>query len=98
MAEQFQNYIGGKWVDCAARTTFEDRNPANRHDLVGLFPESDASDVDAAVAAANRAFRHWRLVPAPQRGEILYRVGVLLRQRKEDIARTMTREMGKILK
>jgi aldehyde dehydrogenase (NAD+) len=98
MAEQFQNYIDGKWVDCAARTTFEDRNPANRHDLVGLFPASDASDVDAAVAAANRAFRHWRLVPAPQRGEILYRVGVLLRQRKEDIARTMTREMGKILK
>ena len=97
MAEEYKNYIDGKWLAAEAKT-FENRNPANRNDLIGLFPASESSDVDAAVAAANRAFHDWRLVPAPQRGEILYRVGVLLRQRKEDIARTMTREMGKILK
>ncbi|MGH7843602.1 MAG: aldehyde dehydrogenase family protein [Candidatus Binatia bacterium] len=97
MAEEYKNYIDGKWLAAGANKTFENRNPADRNELVGLFPASDSDDVDAAVAAANRAFRHWRLVPAPQRGEILYRAGVLLRQRKEDIARTMTREMGKIL-
>ncbi|HWP59324.1 MAG TPA: aldehyde dehydrogenase family protein [Candidatus Acidoferrales bacterium] len=98
MAEEFYNYIGGKWVPARSGKTFENRNPANRHDLIGNFPASGAEDVDCAVAAASKAFREWRLVPAPQRGEILYRVGFLLRERKEEIARAMTREMGKILK
>src|SRR5207237_5845344 len=78
--------------------TFENRNPANRDDVIGLFPASTAEDGDAAVQAAKKAFAAWRLVPAPKRGELLYRVGELLRQYKEDIARGMTREMGKILK
>ena len=47
--------------------------------------------------AARAAYRHWRLVPAPKRGEILYRTGELLLRRKEDLARQMTREMGKVL-
>src|SRR5215813_11800880 len=96
MPEAFKNYINGKWV--TVENTFEDRNPADRRDLIGLFPASSAEDVNAAVAAAKSAYRSWCLVPAPQRGEILYRVGVLLRQRKEEIARLMTREMGKVLK
>jgi aldehyde dehydrogenase (NAD+) len=66
--------------------------------LLGLFPASGQEDIDDAVEAAQKAFGHWRLVPAPKRGEILYRVGELLRQHKEPIALTMTREMGKILK
>ena len=63
--------------------------------LIGLFASSGPEDVDAAVRAAKKAFAHWRLVPAPKRGEILYRVGDLLRKHKEEIARGMTREMGK---
>jgi acyl-CoA reductase-like NAD-dependent aldehyde dehydrogenase len=98
MTDLFKNYIDGKWVEAKARKTFENRNPAKRDDLIGLFPASSSEDVDAAVGAARRAFPNWRLVPAPKRGEILYRVGELLRRHKEEIARIMTREMGKILK
>src|SRR5918996_2208133 len=98
MADLFKNYIGGQWVEAKSRKTFENRNPAKRDDVIGLFPASSSEDVDAAVGAARRGFPNWRLVPAPKRGEILYRVGELLRKSKEEIARAMTREMGKILK
>ena len=97
MADQFKNHIDGKWLAASSGKTFENRNPANRNDLIGHFPASDTADVDAAVEAANKAFATWRLVPAPKRGELLYRVGELLRKNKEDIARGMTREMGKVL-
>jgi acyl-CoA reductase-like NAD-dependent aldehyde dehydrogenase len=98
MVEVFKNYIDGAWVDARSGKTFENRNPANRHDLIGLFPASTSEDVNGAVQAAKRAFAGWRLVPAPKRGEIIYRVGELLRKYKEEIARIETREMGKILK
>ena len=98
MADDFKNFISGEWRAASSLQTFENRNPANREDLIGLFPASTDKDVDAAVQAAKEAFSAWRLTPAPKRGELLYRVGELLRQYKEDIARAMTREMGKILK
>lgn len=98
MADRFLNYIDGKWRAANSGKTFENRNPAHRNDLIGLFPASDPDDVDASVTAAKEAFGKWRLVPAPKRGELLYRVADLLRARKEEIARTMTREMGKVLK
>jgi alpha-ketoglutaric semialdehyde dehydrogenase len=98
MSEVFKNYIDGKWLPAQAGQVIENRNPANRNDLIGLFPASDQDDVDAAVAAAKKAYAIWRLVPAPKRGELLYRVGELLRVHKEEIARIMTREMGKVLK
>lgn len=98
MSDRFKNYIDGKWVEAKNGRSFEDRNPANRNDVIGLFPASGAADADLAVRAAKQAFSQWRLVPAPKRSEILYRVGDLLRQRKDEIARSMTREMGKILK
>jgi aldehyde dehydrogenase (NAD+) len=97
MAGLYKNYIDGRWVEAKSGKTFENRNPANRHDLIGLFPASGLEDVDHAVNAAKKAFPKWRLVPAPKRGEILYRVGELLRQRKGEIARIITREMGKTL-
>ena len=98
MSEVFKNYIDGKWLPGQAGQVIENRNPANRDDLIGLFPASDHDDVDTAVAAAKKAFASWRLVPAPKRGELLYRVGELLKAHKEEIARIMTREMGKVLK
>ncbi|OGQ82125.1 MAG: aldehyde dehydrogenase [Deltaproteobacteria bacterium RIFCSPLOWO2_12_FULL_60_19] len=98
MAEIYKNYVDGKWVEAKSGGTFENRNPADRHDLLGLFPDSGPEDVDLAVGAAKKALPRWRLVPAPKRGEILFRVGEILRRRKEEIARVMTREMGKILK
>ena len=98
MADLFKNYIDGKWLEAASAKTFENRSPANRNDLIGRFPASAETDVDRAVQTATRAFASWRLVPAPKRGEFIYRAGELLRKSKEDIARSMTREMGKILK
>ena len=94
----YRNYIDGRWIEAVSGRTFENRNPADHRDLIGLFPDSGADDVDRAVRAARRALSSWRLVPAPKRGEIIFKIGEILKRRKEEIARAMTREMGKILK
>jgi aldehyde dehydrogenase (NAD+) len=96
-ARTWGNYIAGRWVGAASGRTFENRNPADRNDLIGRFADSSREDVEAAVAAAREAFARWRAVPAPKRGEILYRAAEILVRRKEDLARDMTREMGKVL-
>ena len=93
----YQNYIGGSWIDSSTGKTFENRNPADDRDVIGRFQLSDRTDVDAAVTAARRAFEGWRKLPAPRRAEILFQAGALLVQRKEELARDMTREMGKVL-
>jgi acyl-CoA reductase-like NAD-dependent aldehyde dehydrogenase len=93
----FKNYINGEWVESRSGKAFENRNPADHDELVGMFPASTPEDVDAAVEAAKAAFQSWRLVPAPKRAEILFRAAELLVRRKEDLARDMTREMGKVL-
>jgi aldehyde dehydrogenase (NAD+) len=93
----FKNFIGGKWVEPLGGQYFENRNPADTSDLVGLFPSSGPEDVEQAVQSAQRGFEQWRRVPAPLRGEVLRRVGDILASRKEEIARSMTREMGKPL-
>jgi alpha-ketoglutaric semialdehyde dehydrogenase len=95
--ETQSNYIGGRWVPAASGQTFENRNPADRDDLVGLFPKSGKADVDAAVAAAKKAFPGWKKTPAPRRAEVLYAAGEILKRDKEKLARLMTREMGKVL-
>src|SRR5262244_2983217 len=95
--ETQHNLIGGQWVPAASGQTFENRNPADRDDLVGLFPKSGKADVDAAVAAAKAAFPGWRNTPAPRRAEVLFAAGEILKRDKEKLARLMTREMGKVL-
>jgi acyl-CoA reductase-like NAD-dependent aldehyde dehydrogenase len=91
-----RNYIDGEWLDAASGETFESTSPANG-DTIGVFPRSGAADVDRAVAAAQAAYEEWRLVPAPRRGEVLFRFGALLADQKDDVAELMTREMGKVL-
>src|SRR5438270_4809392 len=93
----FKNFIDGEWVEASTGETFENRNPADTRDLVGIFQKSAKADVDAAVAAAKRAFTKWRLVPAPRRAEIVFRAAEILIERKEEYSRDMTREMGKVL-
>src|SRR5882757_5549987 len=94
----FKNFIDGEWVESQSGQTFEDRNPADNRDVVAIFQRSNKQDVDAAVDAAKRAFAKWRLVPAPRRAEMIFRAAEILIGRKEDHAREMTREMGKVLK
>jgi len=92
-----KNFIGGEWVESRSGRAFENRNPADSDELIGMFPLSTGEDVEDAVDAARNAFQKWRLTPAPRRAEILYRAAETLVKRKEDLARDMTREMGKPL-
>src|SRR5436190_20377471 len=94
---EYKNYISGEWVRSSSKKTFQNRNPADREDLIGTFQESNADDLNAAVEAADRAFNGWRLTPAPKHAEYLHSVGNILKREKEKIAREMTREMGKVL-
>ncbi len=94
----YKNFIDGEWVESSTGQTFENRNPADTRDVVGIFQRSGKADVDAAVDAAKRAFAKWRLVPAPRRAEILFRASEMLMDHKEEYSRDMTREMGKVIK
>jgi alpha-ketoglutaric semialdehyde dehydrogenase len=91
----FQNFIGGEWADAASGESFESVSPADGESL-GTFPKSSAEDVDRAVAAAKAAYEEWRLVPAPERGNILYRFAQLLIDQKDELTDLMTHEMGKV--
>lgn len=91
---EFQNYINGKWVK--GRNIFQTINPANE-ELVADIAQAEISDVDAAVAAAKAAFNAWRLTPAPIRGEMLFKVGDILKQKKEELSQLLTRDMGKVI-
>jgi len=97
MAKTFRNFIAGDWVAPTTGAYFENRNPADRTDLIGRFPDSAPADLERAVAAAKRGFERWSKVPAPARGDILRRIGDLLVERKDRLADAMTREMGKVL-
>jgi aldehyde dehydrogenase (NAD+) len=97
LGQTYLNFIGGSWQPAQSKQTFPNYNPATG-ELLGHFPLSGEAEAKAAVTAAKAAFEKWRLVPAPKRGEILFRVGELMKQHKEELARTMTQEMGKVLK
>jgi acyl-CoA reductase-like NAD-dependent aldehyde dehydrogenase len=91
----FKNFIGGEWVDAASGETFESLSPATG-DGLGTFPKSSAEDVERAVAAARDAWDDWRLTPAPERAQVLYRFAALLTEQKAELTDLMTREMGKV--
>ena len=93
----YSNFIDGEWCRSKSGDTFENRNPADTADLIGVFQKSERADVEAALTAATRAYERWRLVPAPKRAEVLFRAAQLIVERKETFARDMTREMGKVL-
>jgi acyl-CoA reductase-like NAD-dependent aldehyde dehydrogenase len=94
-AKTFRNYIGGEWVEASGGETFETRNPATG-EVLGVFPRSSVEDVDRAVDAAKEAYERWRLVPAPRRAEILFRVGQRFIDRKDELTELMVQEMGKV--
>ncbi len=97
MAEKFLNYVDGEWVEPGSGQWFENRNPARTSDLIGLFPRTGPEELDRVVESARRAYERWSRVPAPERGLVLKRAGDLMTERKEELARAMTREMGKVL-
>ena len=97
MAETCSNFIGGQWVQAASGRTFSTRNPANTDEAVATYPLGDAADARQAVEAAAEAQPRWAAIPAPKRGEVLYRAANILESRAESVAREMTLEEGKTL-
>lgn len=98
MSSVFLNFIGGKWAGSISGKTYENRNPADWREVVGIFPDSGPEDIDSAVRSARGAFAAWKDVPAPKRAEVLFRAGELLLKKKSAFAVDLTREMGKVLK
>lgn len=93
-AQLFANYINGEWV---SGPTFENRNPADTSELIGLFVQGTPQDVAAAADAAARALPAWSATAAPARGALLFKVAEILERRSEQISAEMTREEGKTL-
>jgi aldehyde dehydrogenase (NAD+) len=91
---EFQNYINGQWVE--GKSKFQTINPANE-ELLAEIAQAEITDVDAAVNAATEAFKSWRLVPAPLRGELLFKIGDILKGKKEELSQLLTRDMGKVI-
>src|SRR3954469_281650 len=93
----YLNFIDGEWRASRTGRTFENINPADTRDVVGLLQDSDASDVDAAVQAAQKAFPAWASMPAPARGKILLKAAAILEGRLADMADLLSREEGKTI-
>lgn len=91
---EFHNFINGKWV--TGKDKFQTINPANE-EVLAEIAQAEISDVDLAVSAATEAFKSWRLMPAPLRGELLFKIGDILKQKKEELAQLLTRDMGKVI-
>jgi aldehyde dehydrogenase (NAD+) len=96
MVKTYPAFIGGKWVVSGSGKTFEKRNPATG-ELIARFQECDREDVRKAVKSAQEAFPGWKATPAPERAELLLRAALALEKRKEEFARLMTEENGKVL-
>jgi len=96
MQKYFGNYINGIWVQYPGRKTFDSINPTTL-EVLGTFEFGTKEDVSEAVKVAKETFRTWSKVPAPRRGEILLRAAQLMRERKEELARLISQENGKIL-
>ncbi|HXX57292.1 MAG TPA: aldehyde dehydrogenase family protein [Thermodesulfovibrionales bacterium] len=92
-----KNLIDGKWEDASSGETFESINPADTGEKLGLVAKSTHADIDRALKAARNAFKTWRLIPGPKRGDILFRAAEILTRRKQELGELVTREMGKVL-
>ena len=82
-AKAYKNYINGEWVDSVTKKTIENRNPADTRELLGTFQASNEQDVNKAIDAAKEAYKKWRLVPAPKRGEMVFRLAEILVKKKD---------------
>jgi alpha-ketoglutaric semialdehyde dehydrogenase len=96
--QNYGNYIAGEWRPAASGETMENRNPANRDEVIGLFASSGSDDVDAAIAAAEEAYRSWRFSSPMTRAGILHKAANILESRIPEVGRELTREEGKTLK
>ena len=95
--KEFKNFIGGEWVSSSGERTYEDRNPADGDEVVGLFQSSTRADIQQAISAAKDAFPSWAGSSPFERGRILLAAGEALEKNKQELAAILTREEGKTL-
>jgi alpha-ketoglutaric semialdehyde dehydrogenase len=95
---QTGSFIDGKWLHPRSERLVRNINPADHDDVIAEFPAATAQDVGHAIEAAQAAFKGWKKTPGPERGRVLWRAADIARQRADEIARTLTREEGKIFK
>jgi acyl-CoA reductase-like NAD-dependent aldehyde dehydrogenase len=92
------SYVNGKWHQPASKKISRNINPADTGDVIAEYPLATAADVRLAIDAAVAAFPTWKKTPGPERGRVLWRAADIARRRVDEIARTLTREEGKIFK
>lgn len=93
----YKNFIANEWVESSAQEVIESINPANKEEIVGYVQKSTIEDLNKAVEAAHRAKKVWRKLGQSARGQLLFKAANILEENLDDIAETMTREMGKTL-
>ena len=93
----YKLFIGGKWINSVSGETFKSLDPSTGKPIAG-FQKGNEQDIERAVKAAEKALPSWSSIPAPKRGEILFKIANLLKKNKEALARLLTQEMGKVLK
>lgn len=93
----YKNLIGGEWTTSTSSQYVPNINPANFDEVLGEVPMSSSQEALAACEAAQKAFKAWRNVPAPTRGDLVYAAARLMRERKDTIALALTLEEGKLL-
>lgn len=96
-AKTYCNYINGSWNSSVTEQLYASINPANKDEIVGYVQKSSEKELNEAVAAAKEAQVSWRKLSGAARGEYLYKVAAVMEEKLEEIAETMTREMGKTL-
>ena len=92
------SYINGKWFHPKSARLVRNVNPADLDDVIAEFPAAATEDVQRAIDAAQASFSGWKKTPGPERGRVLWRAADIARQRADEIARTLTREEGKVFK
>ncbi len=86
---------GGSWLECTG-PVLESLSPATG-EVIATVQMATRAEYDQVVEAAQEAFKRWRSLPAPQRGEIVRRMGNAMREHKDALGRLITLEMGKIV-
>jgi succinate-semialdehyde dehydrogenase/glutarate-semialdehyde dehydrogenase len=91
-----QMFINGQWTDAKSGKTYEVKNPANG-ELVDTAPAGDVADANAAVEAAQAAFKSWATMAPDARAELLHKGILKVKEQAADLAASLTKEQGKPL-
>jgi aldehyde dehydrogenase (NAD+) len=95
--DELLQYIDGEWRRGSGGDPRPNRNPARASQVLNQASMGGTDDAVAALDAAERAFREWREVPSPERGRIVQKAAQILEAGREELARALTQEEGKIL-